>query len=338
MPGYWQLSAGVRDAMTLTLTRTPGSGFTVEPMRAGELARRSGTTIRALRYYESVGLVVPRRLANGYREYDPIAERLVVQIRELTALGLSVEETRPFVESIAAGADESDVRAAALETYRSAIAGLQTRIGQLTAQRDALEARLALASTVVDFGDLVGRELPDEQVFATNGDAVNYRHLGPGRTILFIYPLTGRHGVDLRDGLLEIPGARAPEQVRWFRDHHGELLTAGAARVFGLSAQSAGYQQELAHQLCLQYPLIPDPRLTLAAALGLPTHTAAGRTFYRRLTLVVTGGVVEHVFHPIPAPPTHANEVLRWLHRTAPGRPSARGSRIRATTRAKRNE
>ncbi|WP_432993193.1 MerR family transcriptional regulator [Dactylosporangium sp. CA-233914] len=107
-------------------------------MRAGELARRSGSTIRALRYYESVGLVVPRRLANGYREYDPIAERLVVQIRELTALGLSVEQTRPFVESLAAGADEEDVCAAALATYRSAINGLQSRIGQLAAQRDAL--------------------------------------------------------------------------------------------------------------------------------------------------------------------------------------------------------
>ncbi|HEX9999268.1 MAG TPA: MerR family transcriptional regulator [Actinoplanes sp.] len=52
-------------------------------MRVGELARRTGTTVRALRYYESTGLVVPRRLRNGYREYDPIAERRVAQIRQL---------------------------------------------------------------------------------------------------------------------------------------------------------------------------------------------------------------------------------------------------------------
>jgi len=54
-------------------------------MRVGELARRTGTTVRALRYYEAAGLVVPRRLGNGYREYAPIAVRLVQQIRELTA-------------------------------------------------------------------------------------------------------------------------------------------------------------------------------------------------------------------------------------------------------------
>ena len=70
-------------------------------MQVGELARRTGTTLRALRYYEAAGLVVPRRLGNGYREYEPVAERMVAQIRELTALGLSVEETRPFVESLA---------------------------------------------------------------------------------------------------------------------------------------------------------------------------------------------------------------------------------------------
>ncbi|WP_433060866.1 MerR family transcriptional regulator [Dactylosporangium sp. CS-033363] len=294
-------------------------------MRVGELARRSGSTIRALRYYESLGLVVPRRMANGYREYDPIAERLVVQIRELTALGLTVEETRPFVESLAAGADESDVCAAALVTYRSAIVGLQSRIGQLTAQRDALEARLALVNVTgnpdisghaVQPASLVGRALPDEEIFATNGEVVNLGRLGPGRTILFVYPLTGRPGVDLPDGLLEIPGARGgTEQALWFRDHHGELLGAGAARVFGLSAQSAGYQRELAHRLRLPYPLIPDPRLTLAAAPGLPTFTAGEMTLYRRLTLVVCDDVIEHVFHPIPAPSTHANEVLRWLNR-----------------------
>ena len=103
-------------------------------MRVGELARRTGTTIRALRYYEQAGLVVPRRLRNGYRDYDPIAERQVAQIRELMALGLTVEETRPFVESIA---NDDDVCAAAVATFRSTVTSLQTRIGELTAQREA---------------------------------------------------------------------------------------------------------------------------------------------------------------------------------------------------------
>src|SRR6478672_2989243 len=105
-------------------------------MRVGELARRTGTTVRALRYYEAAGLVVPRRLGNGYREYDPAAVRLVEQIRALTALGFSVEETRPFVEAMLDGTGDGG-HPAALSTFRRAIAGLEQRIVHLTGQRDA---------------------------------------------------------------------------------------------------------------------------------------------------------------------------------------------------------
>jgi len=292
-------------------------------MRVGELARRTGTTVRALRYYESAGLVVPRRLSNGYREYDPIAVRLVAQIRELTQLGLTVEETRPFVESMADGSEDADVCPAALATYRSTVTGLQERIRRLTAQRDALDARLdAAASQVVtsrppagaDPVELVGRRLPSLGFYATDGRPVDLGALGGGRSVIFVYPLTGRPGVDLPNGLLEIHGARgSTEQATWLRDHHAEILTAGAARVYGLSAQSTGYQRELVHRLRLPYPLIPDPRLSLAAALGLRTFTAGDTTLYERLTLVVADDIVEHVFHPIPEPASHALEVLRWL-------------------------
>jgi DNA-binding transcriptional MerR regulator/peroxiredoxin len=292
-------------------------------MRVGELARRTGTTVRALRYYESAGLVVPRRLGNGYREYDPIAVRLVAQIRELTALGLSVEETRPFVESIADGSGDADVCAAALATYRSTVTGLQERIGRLTAQRDALDARLDAAARQLltgaptagaDPADLVGNPLPTLGFYATDGRPVDLGALGPGRSVIFVYPLTGRPGVDLPNCLLEIHGARgSTEQATWLRDHHAEIRTAGAARVYGLSAQSTGYQRELVHRLRLPYPLIPDPRLTLAATLGLPTVAAQDMTLYERLTLIVADDVIEHVFHPIPEPASHAREVMHWL-------------------------
>jgi DNA-binding transcriptional MerR regulator len=293
-------------------------------MRVGELARQTGTTVRALRYYETAGLVVPRRQSNGYREYAPIAVELVRQIRELTALGLSVEETRPFVESLADGR-EADVCAAAVATYRSAINGLQERIGRLTAQRDNLHERLdeaverlpgRIKRASTDPRELIGVRVPSLEFYATDGRLIDLGDLGPGRSVVFIYPLTGRPGVDLPDSALNIPGARgSTEEASWFRDHHAELRTAGAARVFGLSAQSTGYQRELVHRLRLPYPLLPDPRMALAAALGVPTFGAGDMVLYRRLTLVIAGGLIEHVFHPIPAPAMHALDVMQWLAR-----------------------
>jgi len=38
-----------------------------------------------------------------------------------------------------------------------------------------------------------------------------------------------------------------------------------------------------------------------------------GMTLYGRLTMIITDGVIEHVFYPIFPPDQHAQEVLGWL-------------------------
>ncbi|MCP2168722.1 MerR family transcriptional regulator [Goodfellowiella coeruleoviolacea] len=57
-------------------------------MRIGELAARTGTSRRLLRYYEEQGLIVATRAANGYREYDDRFVDRVKQIRGLLDAGL----------------------------------------------------------------------------------------------------------------------------------------------------------------------------------------------------------------------------------------------------------
>ena len=89
--------------------------------------------------------------------------------------------------------------------------------------------------------------------------------------------------------------------------------TLGAARVFGLSSQDTGYQRELVERLRLPFSMLSDPGLRLAAELRLPTFEANGQTLYKRITLVVRDGVVEHVFYPVFPPNRHAGEVLSWL-------------------------
>ena len=51
---------------------------------------------------------------------------------------------------------------------------------------------------------------------------------------------------------------------------------AGAARVFGLSSQDADYQREAAERLYLPFPMLSDPALRLASAIGVPTFQTGG--------------------------------------------------------------
>ncbi len=58
--------------------------------------------MKALRYYERVGLVRPSRASNGYRVYTGADVRAVVEVRALMALGLSAREAEPFVACLRA--------------------------------------------------------------------------------------------------------------------------------------------------------------------------------------------------------------------------------------------
>jgi peroxiredoxin len=160
---------------------------------------------------------------------------------------------------------------------------------------------------------LPGLALPALTLPATDGSTVDLGSFGPGRTVLYLYPRTGRPGEPLPTGWDQIPGARGctPESCA-FRDHHADLTAAGAA-VYGLSAQDTGYQHEAVQRLHLPFPLLSDPDLQLGAALRLPTFEVDGMRLYHRLTLVVRDGRVEHVWYPIFPPDGHAEQVLAWL-------------------------
>ena len=168
-------------------------------------------------------------------------------------------------------------------------------------------------------GHLPGPAMPALSLPATDGRQVALDALGSGRTIVYIYPMTGRPGVALPEGWDDIPGARGcTPQSCGFRNLSAELLAAGAAQVFGLSSQPTGYQAEAVDRLHLPFAMLSDERLALADALGLPTFTVDGMRLYRRLTMIITGGIIEHVFYPIFPPDQHAQEVLDWLQANPP--------------------
>lgn len=304
-------------------------------MKIGEAAARAGATRKAVRYYEALGLIRPARLSNGYRDYSELDVRRVHEVRSLNRLGIPVEQTGAFLECLAEGAEHGDDCPASLATYRDVIAELTERIAALTTRRAALLDRLHAAAdrtggvdTVTDLSQLPadlpeptddgaadhlpGRPAPTASLTSTDGETVALDALGPGRTVIYVYPLTGRPGVDLPEGWDAIPGARGcTTEACDFRDHHDELLAAGARRVYGLSSQDTDYQRELVTRLRLPFPMLSDAALTLAGVL--PTFQAGALTLYRRLTLVIADNVIEHVFYPVFPPNEHARQVLTWL-------------------------
>ncbi|UUW92544.1 peroxiredoxin [Pimelobacter simplex] len=161
---------------------------------------------------------------------------------------------------------------------------------------------------------LPGMRMPDLDLLATTGETINVADLGAGRTVIYLYPLTGQPGVDLPEDWNSIPGARGcSTEACDFRDHFEDLRGAGVTLVYGLSSQTSARQAEVVERLRLPFAMLSDEDFRLAEALRLPTFGAEGQDrFYKRLTLVVTDGVIEHAFYPIFPPNTHAQEVLDW--------------------------
>lgn len=112
--------------------------FTLGGMRIGELARRTGTTTRALRFYEAQGLLTAGRAANGYRDYDEDDLRLVTEIRALQTVGLTLDDTRPFVECLRSGHDSGDACVDSIEVYRRKLAEVDACLERLAAVRAEL--------------------------------------------------------------------------------------------------------------------------------------------------------------------------------------------------------
>ncbi len=61
-------------------------------MRISEVSRRTGVSIRSLRYYEQKRLLCTRRLENGYRDLDEEAIERVRTIQMYLGLGLTTEQ------------------------------------------------------------------------------------------------------------------------------------------------------------------------------------------------------------------------------------------------------
>jgi len=160
---------------------------------------------------------------------------------------------------------------------------------------------------------LTGFELPSIALRATDGASVDLSTL-KGRSVVYIYPRTGRTDQALPTGWDAIAGARGctPQSCQ-FREHASELKASGADHLFGLSVQSTNYQNETVERLHLPFALLSDEDFTFCDALNLPTFVADDMRLNKRMTLIIDNGTITHVFYPVFPPDANAGEVINWL-------------------------
>jgi DNA-binding transcriptional MerR regulator len=102
-------------------------------LRIGQLASYAGVTIRAVRHYHQIGLLLePERDASGYRTYDAAAVVRLIRIRTLAEAGVPLARVRELLdadpETFAAATTEIDrqlrAQIRALQEHRRRIAQL----------------------------------------------------------------------------------------------------------------------------------------------------------------------------------------------------------------------
>ena len=117
--------------------REPGT------MHIGELAERTGLSLRTLRHYDEIGLLTPSgRSEGGFRLYTADDEARLLLIRRMKPLGYSLDQMAELVDVIdGLHADPTD------EPLQARLDAIKT---EALERRDRLKAQLAAADEFVN--------------------------------------------------------------------------------------------------------------------------------------------------------------------------------------------
>jgi MerR family copper efflux transcriptional regulator len=111
-------------------------------MRIGEVATRTGTPIKTIRYYEEIGVLrAPTRSPSGYRDFDnDVIDRLHF-IRSGKAVGFSLNEIREIVTYRERGEIPCAHVLKLLEHHRDDVAGRLIALEEVRVALDSLLIR-----------------------------------------------------------------------------------------------------------------------------------------------------------------------------------------------------
>ncbi|MFJ3956751.1 MerR family transcriptional regulator [Arthrobacter sp. NPDC090010] len=112
-------------------------------LRVGDLAERTGTTPRMLRYYEGKGLIRAERSASGQRLFSPETVEQVGHIRMLLAAGLPTSAVQDLLTCIRG---HNSVDPCAVPVLLRHLREYDERIAGLTSTRAILQGLIGSAT------------------------------------------------------------------------------------------------------------------------------------------------------------------------------------------------
>lgn len=152
-------------------------------LKIGEFSKMAHLTVKALRFYEKEGLLLPAEVDSwtGYRSYETGQLADAARIKAYRQLGLTIEE----IKALKAGADKRTIFAAKAE--------------MLKAQRQEITFRLSVIDHILEEDEMkyqvTVKEIPETIVYYTETRVNGYSDL------MMLIPELGAECVELNPGI-----------------------------------------------------------------------------------------------------------------------------------------
>src|SRR5512141_2236272 len=117
---------------------------TLSLIKVGDLARRTGKTVRAIHLYEELGLLPPPiRSKGGFRMYSGDGVKRIEWIQKLQDMGFSLTEIKAFLRVWEESATAPDAMATVREIFSDKLRETRETIERLTRLAEELGESLA---------------------------------------------------------------------------------------------------------------------------------------------------------------------------------------------------
>jgi DNA-binding transcriptional MerR regulator len=124
-----------------------GDGDGPSRMRIGDLARKAGTTMRTIRYYEQLGLIRPvGRTKGGFRLYEEGELRKFQLIKSLQLLDIPLAQVKTLFDQRRPGRTAAEITPQIRQILEGQLIEMEQRIAQYRTLQESLRHTLDILS------------------------------------------------------------------------------------------------------------------------------------------------------------------------------------------------